>query len=69
MATVYIGHASCDENSRAHGGAAGDQTGREVYKRTWYYANWDLLLRPRSKAVAKKMVQFVTDICVGNMSF
>ena len=37
MATkVYVGSASIDERSKAHGGKAGDQTGREVKKQLWY---------------------------------
>ena len=34
--SVKIGHASIDERGKARGGAAGDQTGREVYTRNWY---------------------------------
>ena len=33
---VYVGSASIDERGRAHGGKAGDQTGREVKKQLWY---------------------------------
>ena len=33
---VKIGSARIDENGRAHGGAAGDQTGREVAVQDWY---------------------------------
>ena len=36
MATVYIGGASIDENGKAHGGKAGNQTGRELRKQKWY---------------------------------
>lgn len=36
MATIYIGHASKDENGAYIGGKAGDQTGKEVCKRTYY---------------------------------
>ena len=36
MATVYVGGASIDENGRAHGGQAGNQTGRELKKQRWY---------------------------------
>ena len=34
--SVMIGHASIDENGKARGGVAGDQTKREVCTRTWY---------------------------------
>lgn len=33
---VYVGSARSDENGRANSGKAGDQTGREVSKQTWY---------------------------------
>lgn len=36
MATIYIGHASKDENGKYIDGKAGDQTGKEVCKRTYY---------------------------------
>lgn len=36
MATVYVGGASIDENGKAHGGKAGNQTGRELRKQAWY---------------------------------
>ena len=36
MATVYVGGASIDENGHAHGGKAGNQTGRELRKQKWY---------------------------------
>ncbi|MBQ8508038.1 MAG: peptidoglycan-binding protein [Clostridia bacterium] len=34
--TVKIGHASSSETGKISGGAAGDQSGREVYTRNWY---------------------------------
>ena len=36
MATVYVYGASIDENGKAHGGQAGNQTGRELKKQKWY---------------------------------
>ena len=36
MATVYIGGASIDENGNAHGGKAGNQSGKELRKQAWY---------------------------------
>lgn len=33
---IRIGHASIDENRKARGGAAGDQTGKEVKISDWY---------------------------------
>ena len=34
--SVKIGSARIDENGRAKGGKAGDQTGREVSTQSWY---------------------------------
>lgn len=36
MATVYVGSARSDERGKAHGGKAGDQTGREVSTQSYY---------------------------------
>lgn len=36
MSTVYVYGASIDENGNAHGGKAGNQTGRELRKQKWY---------------------------------
>ena len=33
---VYIGSARIDERGKISGGAAGDQTGKEVSYQTWY---------------------------------
>ena len=33
---VKIGSARIDENGKAHGGQAGDQTGKEVSTQSWY---------------------------------
>ena len=50
---VLIGHASIDENGKASGGAAGDQTGKEVVTRNWYSKDWNVLLRPKSATLAE----------------
>lgn len=54
---VKIGHASIDERGKIHGGNAGDQTGKEVCTRYWYAGGWNVLLRPKSSAVAEKMAK------------
>ncbi|MBO5093565.1 MAG: peptidoglycan-binding protein [Lachnospiraceae bacterium] len=43
--TVRIAHASIDERGKAAGGAAGDQTGREVCVRAWYSKPWQYVIR------------------------
>lgn len=50
---VRIGHASIDENGNATGGTGGDQTGKEVVIRNWYNKPWNVVLRPKSAAVAE----------------
>ena len=52
---VKIGHSSCDENGKAHGGKAGDSTSKEVCVRTWYDGKWHTVLRAKSETVAEKM--------------
>ncbi len=51
---VRIGHASGDERGKASGGKAGDQTGKELRTQNWYTKGWNVLLRPRSAALAEK---------------
>ena len=55
MATVYIGGASIDENGKAHGGKAGNQTGRELRKQKWYMHSkgWRVFRAKDAQAAAK----------------
>ena len=52
---ILIGHASIDENGKAKGGKAGDQTQREVCAREWYSKPWEFVLRCKDHAKAEKM--------------
>lgn len=63
---VYIGHASIDERGKAKGGAAGDQTLKEVYKRTWYNKPWHTVFRPKSATVAEKIAKAMEQACANN---
>ena len=54
-ATDTIGHASNNENGGGYGGAAGDQTGKEVCIRNWYNGSWNKVLRAKSPAVREKL--------------
>ena len=65
--SVLIGHASIDERGTAHGGSAGDQTGREVYIRDWYARGWNVCLRFKDPAKAEKAARFVETCCKSNM--
>lgn len=49
---VEIVNAAHDELGHYTGGAAGDQTGQEVVRRSWYNRPWDLIARPKHKHVA-----------------
>jgi hypothetical protein len=63
---IKIGHSSIDERGKATGGAAGDQTGKEVCTRTWYSASWDAVLRPKNVTIAEKSAKFVEAACANN---
>ena len=60
---VRIGHASIDENGKATGGTSGDQTGKEVVIRNWYNKPWNVVLRPKSAAVAELSARACEDAC------
>lgn len=63
---VRIGHASIDENGKAHGGAAGDQTGREVCTRDWYNKPWIAVIRPNDAKVAEKIAKAMEQASANN---
>ena len=67
MATVYIGSARIDENGRAHGGKAGDQTGKEVSTQPWYKhpKGW-VMLRPKDPKKAEKIAYAMRGYCANN---
>ena len=58
MANVYVCSASIDENGKAHGGQAGNQTGRELRKQKWYKHDktWRVF-RAKDAGVAAKIAQ------------
>ena len=63
---VYIGHASIDERGKAKGGTAGDQTKKEVYKRTWYSKPWHTVIRPKSATIAEKIAKAMEQACAND---
>lgn len=65
--SVLIGHARSDENKRANGGQAGDQTGSEVQISSWYDGNWNVVLRPVSGVTAEIMAAVCEILCKGNL--
>ena len=63
---VTIGHASIDERGKANSGAAGDQTKKEVYSRTWYSKPWHTVFRPKSSTVAEKIAKAMEQACAND---
>ena len=62
--SVKIGSARIDENGRAKGGKAGDQTGREVSTQSWYkHAKGWRVFRAKSAEVAAKIAQDMQWAC------
>lgn len=63
---VKIGHASLDENGKASGGSAGDQTKKEVCTRNWYNKPWTSVLRPNDSSVAEKIATAMEQACAND---
>lgn len=63
---VKIGHASSDENKKARGGQAGDQTGNEVCIRDWYNRPWNVMLICTDTALAQRAAAYMKAICEDN---
>lgn len=64
--SVTIGHASLDENKKVKGGAAGDQTGKEVCTRTWYSKPWSCVIRPKDGAKAELIAKAMEQACAND---
>lgn len=64
--SVIIGHASINENGEISGGKAGDQTGQEVTRRTWYDKPWDVVIRPKSSSVAEAIATAMEKACAND---
>ena len=65
---VLIGHASIGSNGKAKNDVAGDNNGKEVCTRNWYQysSGWNVLLRPKSQALAEKSAINVERGCSNN---
>lgn len=61
---VIVGSARSDENRAAHGGKAGDQTGKEVCTQNWYLNDkgW-YVLRARSPEAREKIARTMELAC------
>lgn len=61
---VKIGSARIDENGRAYGGRAGDQTGREVSTQNWYlHSKGWRVFRAKDPAKAEKIAKCMQAAC------
>lgn len=60
---VLIGHASLDEYGNIAGGAAGDQTGREVFVCDWWAMGWTQCVRAKSAEIAEKIAKAMEQAC------
>lgn len=66
--TVKIGHAHSDENKSSYGGKSGDQTGSEVFVRSWYNRSkgWSAVFRPKNGDAAEKIAIAMEQACANN---
>ena len=64
---VRIGSARIDENGKAVGGKAGDQTGKEVSVQSWYAhkKGW-IILRAKNDTTREKIAQCMEAACSNN---
>ena len=65
---VKIGHAYSDENTKASGGKAGDQTSKEVVIQNWYLRSdgWTIVFRPKETIVAEKIAKAMEQACAND---
>lgn len=64
---VYVGSARIDENGKAYGGKAGDQTGKEVGRQKWYkHTKGWRVLRAVDRDVALKIADAMDAACDNN---
>ena len=61
---VKVGSARIDENGKAYGGQAGDQTGKEVSTQNWYlHSKGWRVFRAKNPSVAEKIAQCMERAC------
>lgn len=61
--SVKCGYASIDERGKASGGKAGDQTGKEVKIAPWYNFGQDVIIRFKSRKLAKEAAACMKWLC------
>ena len=61
---VYVGSARIDENGKAYGGKAGDQTGKEVSRQKYYvHSKGWRVFRAKDRKVALKIAEAMEAAC------
>lgn len=63
---VRIAHSSIDENGKARGGKAGDQTKKEVCIRNWYNTSWQYVIRFNDPEMGKKAAEIMEQIALND---
>jgi hypothetical protein len=65
---VKIGHAKADENGKAKGGLAGDQTNQEVVIQDWYLrtGGWSKVFRAKEIKVSEAIAKAMEQACANN---
>lgn len=63
---VLISHASSDENGKAKGGQAADQTGKEVCIRSWYNKPWNCVIRFTDASMREKIARCMENAANNN---
>lgn len=63
--TTRIGHARADENNKAKGGKAGDQTNKEILVQDWYLHSkgWLMVFRAKDTKIAEKIAATMEQAC------
>ena len=65
--TIYVGSARIDERGHAHGGNAGDQTGKEVSTQAYYkHSKGWVVLRAKSAEKANKIAKDMLYACANH---
>ncbi len=65
--SVTVGSARIDEDGNAHGGAAGDQTGKELSTQAWYkHSKGWRVLRAKDAQVAEKIAVCMERACANS---
>lgn len=64
MKMSRCGWASIDERGRAHGGRAGDQTGKEVKVGGWYYFGQTQVVRWEDRSKASLFANCIKSMCL-----